>query len=325
MHGATQGIEMSGAKKKLFSSSPGTPAPSSGRKSVVTTPATPCLPPGEFIVAAAPVKATTGGSGTALALAACVVQLSPADMEASSIPLDAFVVIESMEGSLLGVGRVWPHRPLKPGTVRLGWHVYNTHQSVFESSTVHIRLSVLTLPEGAKIAPVASSITCTPYADVSDVLAALSLSFSEANSVIDDSLRPVMPLEDVAMHTVRKLLRGTLCLVGMTVSVRLRGEPRTLKITNATVESRTAVGIGGTGPPTLFSVDSSTNITVTFTPGPASSPDASAPVPSAETTAMSTPLSFGGMDKQAEAIRTMLRLPLQQPELFARMGLQPYR
>ena len=275
----------------------------------------------------APVKGTTGCDGDRLAFTGCVVQLHPTEFEALSFGVDAVVALRRPDDNvLLGIGRVWPFRSVKPGAAKLGWGLYAPQSPEYDTGKTIVRIEVIALP----IDDLRSRYEAASAVELRPAQAGLLLDAFAHLSIQEAAAKPDISLETVISCAIRRALRGSLCAVGACVCIRVRGESRSFIVTACTGTSgRMLHDAASTLLP--FSVESDTSIVVTSArdataAASLTSTESHMPEPAVDV-AVSEPsaIAVGGMKKLLETMRTMLRLPLFQSELFVRMGLQPYR
>jgi hypothetical protein len=309
-------------RKSTPSKSPAA-ASSTGKKGK-STPDVRLLPQGQYEVTKTPVKAIVGGDVAVLDFVATVVQMCPSDMEHESIRPDSCVMLRFVDGSdrgrdVLGIGRAWPQRTMKPGRVRLGWQLFSLNQSEFEEKTSVI--AVLPL-EGCECGvprsiPVAKQIWLRQ--SLSSEFASLSVDDAPATSSSDFSLSFVMTA------AAKRLLRGVTLVDGCSVVVRVRGVPTVLTVSSHSlptpVATQTSSMLYSVGPDTVVAIATGTAEVSTVTaPAVGASVHGQDPAITADTAQ-----TIGGMQAQVTTIQRMLHLPLRSPETFTKLGLQPYR
>jgi hypothetical protein len=292
------------------------------------TPDARSLPLGQYEVAQTPVKAVVGGDVAVLDFVATVVQMCPSDMEHGHIRPDSCVVLRMMGdrdrvSDILGIGRAWPQKSMKPGRVRLGWQLFGLNQAEFEENTCIIR--VVSLEAGESVVP-----RSIPVAKQVWLTASIASEFARL-SVVD---APSPPPSDLSLAFVmnaaaKRVLRGSALVDGSSVTVRVRGSPTVLSVARHSLQSPAASGITSN----LFTVGPDTVVTVVSGSGTPSevtavavSPEDAAPGAVVRHSISSVSASdIGGMRAQVETIQRMLHLPLRSPEVFTTLGLQPYR
>ena len=282
-----------------------------------------------------PVKGLAGCDVAALDFAATVVQLCPSDMEEQGLYADSVVRLRGASGgvgrsdAILGFGRCWPQRSVKPGFARLGWALFQPNTSVFEAGNVVLRVE----PLGSSVADavqgmrVAKSITLCPFADIADSFKGMSL---EGGASMENAVsKPLIDPKALVMHSAKKVLRGSVVCTGLCIAVRLHGDPTAFQIMSIVSDDGDAAAGGepaATGQ--LYTVADFTVVSVQLdgsTDAPVAATEVAESVPGAQSAPVSTPSRGSGVGHVVDTVVNLMRMPLFQSGLFTKLGLQPYR